>query len=96
MLAAAPPFKKYIADFSRLPFGAIIGRVTLTGVLRIDQLDFSPAHINRLSLEERAFGDYGAGRYAWLLEDPVCFGQTVPVRGALHLWDYSGALPDDP
>lgn len=94
LLAAEPPFQKYIPDFSLLPFGAIIGSVTLAEVLRIDRLDFPPEQINRLTLEERAFGDYSPGRFAWMLETPVCFYQPIQIRGALQLWEYEGPLPE--
>lgn len=33
-----PPFSKYIPDFKALPFGAIIGEVTLTAILRVEDL----------------------------------------------------------
>jgi hypothetical protein len=41
-----------------------------------------------LTLEEKAFGDYSAGRFAWLLEDPVPFDEPVPVKGSLGLWEF--------
>ena len=94
LLAAEPPFEKYIPDFELLPFGAIVGKVSLVDVLPVGDARLSGEQINRLSLEERAFGDYTAGRYAWVLEDPVAFQKAIPVRGALHLWEYTGHLPE--
>lgn len=91
-LAHEPPFSKYISSFDALPFGAIIGKVQLDDVLPIEQLFLSHASINKLSLEERAFGDYGPGRYAWLLSDPEIFSCPIPARGSLILWEYSGAV----
>ncbi len=50
-------------------------------------------HLQRLELldglseQERAFGDYSEGRWAWFLED-VQQLEPVPVRGALGLWDW--------
>ena|SRR5215211_323205 len=92
LLALEPPFSKYIADFKRLPFGAIIGKVTLVNTVRVEQLSLSDEVINRLSLEERAFGDYAGGRYAWLLEDAIELSKPVFIRGTLGLWEYSGDL----
>lgn len=92
LLALEPPFSTYI-QFDQLPFGAIIGRVLLTDVVKIEELLLSGPTINQLTLEERAFGDYTGGRYAWLLEDPVAFDKPVPVGGTLGLWEYSGAMP---
>lgn len=37
--------------------------------------------------QERAFGDYTPGRYAWLLADIQPLKQ-VPARGALGLWEW--------
>jgi hypothetical protein len=37
--------------------------------------------------KERAFGDYSAGRWAWLLAD-VQQCQPIPAKGALSLWDW--------
>ena len=63
------PFKKYITDFKNLPFGYIVGKVTLTDVIRIGTGLLSYANdetLNKLSMEEKAFGDYSPGRFAWL------------------------------
>ncbi len=82
------PFRKYIPEFTRLPFGAIIGRVILEDLIRVEDLLMSPAKINRLSLEERAFGDYGAGRWAWILSEAEEFEKPIPIKGTLGLWEY--------
>ena len=88
LVAQERPFSRYIHDFGELPFGSIIGQVRLERVLRMDQLFLHPEEINRLSVEERAFGDYSGNRFAWMLEQPVQFTQPTPVRGALNLWDF--------
>jgi hypothetical protein len=93
LLASEPPFSKYISDFKQLPFGAIIGQVTLVDVVRVEQLPLSGAVINHLSLEERAFGDYSSGRYAWLLEEAIQFSRPFSIRGSLGLWEYNGEFP---
>ncbi|MBD0333349.1 MAG: ASCH domain-containing protein [Chitinophagaceae bacterium] len=89
LICKEEPFNKYISDFNALPFGAIIGKVTLVDVVRIEQLELSNSRINQLSLEERAFGDYTLGRYAWLLEDATEFEKPIPVKGSLRLWDFN-------
>lgn len=40
-----------------------------------------------LTDQERAFGDYTFGRYAWLLADVDELSTPVPARGALGLWE---------
>jgi hypothetical protein len=39
-----------------------------------------------LTDQERAFGDYSPGRYAWLLADVRRLPVPIPARGALGLW----------
>jgi hypothetical protein len=36
---------------------------------RINDLEMNDELINCLTMEEKAFGDYSEGRYAWMLED---------------------------
>ena len=88
ILATEPPFSKYIPDFEALPFGAIIGQVQLDDVVPVEHLFFSNAKLAALTLEEKAFGDYTKGRYAWLLSEPVMFDEPIPVKGGLGLWKY--------
>lgn len=88
LIAQEDPFKKYIADFNSLPFGAIIGKVNLVDIIPVDALPLSNRIINKLSLEERAFGDYTKSRFAWLLEDAEMFENIIPVRGSLGLWNF--------
>ena len=42
--------------------------------------------------QERAFGDYTPGRYAWLLADIRALPEPIPAKGALGLWEYEGVL----
>jgi hypothetical protein len=37
--------------------------------------------------QEHAFGDYSAGRYAWLLADVQALPEPVPCKGARLLWE---------
>ncbi|MEO6583240.1 MAG: ASCH domain-containing protein [Ferruginibacter sp.] len=82
------PFKKYIGDFNALPFGAIIGKVTLEKILRTEDFELPDAAMNALTLEEKAFGDYGPGRYGWVLIDAVKFKKPIPARGMPGLWNF--------
>ena len=78
-----------IPAFKKLPFAAIIGQVTITGVIRVEDLGMNDELINRLTMEEKAFGDYSGGRYAWILEDAVQFDKPIPARGTLSIWEYT-------
>ncbi|MEP6616589.1 MAG: ASCH domain-containing protein [Ginsengibacter sp.] len=91
IFAHGQPFKKSIPDFRQLPFGFIIGRVTLTDVVRIgtgNLFNTTDEMMNKLTMEEKAFGDYTAGRFAWMLEDPVVFKNPIGARGSLTLWEF--------
>ncbi len=92
ILTQEAPFSRFVNNFNQLPFGAIIGQVILTGVVRVEELHLSDTTLNHLTLEERAFGDYTNGRFAWMLEDPVLFSKPISVKGALGLWEYNGEL----
>lgn len=44
-------------------------------------------HSYQITDQERAFGDYTPGRYAWLLADVRPLDAPVPAKGALGLWE---------
>lgn len=62
-----------------LPMGSHIGTVDLVGVVKVED-----AQIN--SQEER-LGNYTAGRYAWLLDNPRELNEPVPAAGHQRLWN---------
>ncbi len=43
--------------------------------------------VHDLTDQERAFGDYTAGRYGWLLANIRPLSRPIPCRGAQGLWD---------
>lgn len=87
-LCRQPPFSRYIKDFDRLPFGAIIGSVVLTEIVPVERLSLTNEALALLTLEEKAFGDYTEGRYAWLLQNPVPLPEPIFIKGSLGLWNY--------
>ena len=48
--------------------------------------------MNKLTMEEKAFGDYTPGRFAWILQDPVLFKTPLPAKGSLILWEFDEKL----
>lgn len=44
--------------------------------------------MDKLSEDERAFGDYGPNRWGWFLENVRRLEDPIPARGALGLWDF--------
>jgi len=92
LIHAAKGFPKYAQDFAqteralgrgnkRLAFGAIIGKVDLVEIWRVEEI------IGPLTGLERHYGDYSPGRYAWLFMNPVLFPEPIPYRGALGLFN---------
>lgn len=49
-------------------------------------------HGHKLTPQERAFGDYTLGRYAWLLSDVRPLAVPIPAKGQLGLWRWEGDL----
>lgn len=60
-------------QFKDLPFGALIGTVEIVACQPADQIILHP--------RERMFGNFGPGRFAWLLKDPIKFGTPIPCKG---------------
>jgi hypothetical protein len=69
---------------SRLPFGAIIGFVTIMGMRMTE--DLAP----QITAIERLYGDYSPGRWGWMLSDAESLpdDKIIPCKGALGLWDW--------
>jgi activating signal cointegrator 1 len=86
--ASGLPFTKFIRDFRKLPFGCVIGQVTLIDIVPVEHIWLPGIEMEKITLEEKAFGDYSAGRFAWILADAVEYENPLPARGQLRLWDY--------
>ncbi len=71
-----------IEDF---PLGCVVAIVDLKGVVPI--LADAPTW-QLLSDEERAFGDFSAGRFAWILNDVKKLERPIPAKGAMGLWEW--------
>lgn len=69
-----------------LPLGAIVATCRLVGCVRTELMW-------DISEQEREFGDYSPGRWAWVLEDIVRLPEPIPARGALGLWYWPGPEP---
>ncbi len=59
-----------------LPFGAIVGTVRIIGCAPVETMR------DKLSELELALGNFGDGRWGWLLEDAVRYHEPIPYRGA--------------
>ena len=64
----------------RLPFGAIIGFATITGMQKTEDLRV------QIPALERMYGDYSDGRWGWILTDITLLFEPIFCKGALGLW----------
>lgn len=79
-----------------LPFGAIVGQVTMTECIRTEDA------IKRWSIyedgaaetyaEEIELGDYTAGRFAWLCQDFKAFKNPIPCVGRQGFFDVPASV----
>lgn len=69
-----------------LPVGKIIATAKLTNCILITE-DFAAS----VSPEERTFGDWTIGRYAWELEDVEILAYFPQIKGKQGLWNFEPA-----
>lgn len=67
-------------DPKLLPTAAVIATANL------DSCRSTSDVAGEISEQERAFGDYSAGRYAWSLSDVKVFYPPILAKGAQGLW----------
>lgn len=67
-----------------LVYGAVVGTVEIVGCLPVEEV------VDTLTERERALGDYSAGRWAWVLKNPVMFDTPIPARGKQGWWNWKG------
>ena len=77
-----------IAPIDDLPFGCIIGQVTMTGVERMEAgIEDFMLNSNCDNEQEFAFGEWSEGRFAWTFENPILFKDPIPCKGQLSIWN---------
>lgn len=84
----------------KMPRGAIIAVCRLAGCvstptthpqIETGWTDDKTGEQWMLTEQERAFGDYSPGRFAWLLADIRGLPTPIPAKGALGLWEWDGS-----
>lgn len=66
---------------TEIPRGVYLCIVDLVEVVTTESI------VNLISEQERAFGNYSSGRFAWKLENVRVFPEPVPARGYQRLWN---------
>jgi activating signal cointegrator 1 len=75
---------------SNLPRGAIIAVARLVGCTSTERLLLDTN--DPAQAAERAFGDYTAGRWAWIIQGVRPLASPIECKGALGLWTTDEAV----
>lgn len=93
LLAAGVRREEQIARGAIVAVAELVDCVPTISVLNGSHPGFGKPDSNwPLTDEERAFGDYAIGRYAWLLANVRRLATPIPYRGALGLWQVPAEL----
>lgn len=90
-LCKQEPFRTALVDgygynvATLLPRGQIVAVASIVDVVGTA----SPILKMNLSGQERAFGDYSPGRWAWILKNIKAVVPRITCRGSLSLWQVS-------
>lgn len=94
-----------LAKLVGMPLGAIVGAVRVGECFPAERVcadtefgfeDRKGERWLRVTPGEMAFGDYTGGRFAWLCDAAVTFGQPVPCKGRQCVWQVpADVLPAD-
>jgi len=91
---------RLIPPFEELPFGCVIATCRLAAIIATAAYDpkvletncrfmsppFEPAHGWET---ERLFGNYGPGRFAWILRDVMPVDPPIEAHGWQQLWNWT-------
>lgn len=69
--------------YHELPLGAIVAIADL-----VDCIEITEEFVSRLSIQEKAFGDFTVGRYAWQLENIKMLKEPIKEKGHQRLWNW--------
>ncbi|OCP22006.1 MULTISPECIES: ASCH domain-containing protein [unclassified Ensifer] len=72
-------------EFNTLPKGYLLGTVILDSVELIDE-----EFLDDITREEKAYGWYQLGGYAWRMREPERLEHPIPIRGAQGLYEWKG------
>jgi len=82
-------------ELPELVYGAVLCVVRLvacvpTALVEVSAPKLRPAFAPKRGWEfERQFGNYDAGRWAWILTGLRCYHPPVPANGSRKLWDFT-------
>lgn len=71
-----------IMSVDQFPYGAALGTVEMVGCWQMTE-----SYISRMTEQERAFGNWQPGRFAWQFIKPQPFDKPIPIRGMQGLFE---------
>lgn len=71
-----------------LPLGGVLA---ICELVRVDHIKEN--YEKYITYNERSFGDYTPGRFAWILENITALNKPIAAKGALGLWEWKEAEP---
>ena len=75
-----------------MPLGCVIATCELVECFAIQRFQsgfrWGDGYEWIITHDERAFGDYAPGRYAWLLDNVKILPEPIPAKGRLGLWEW--------
>lgn len=83
------------ARVTGLPRGAVVATAVLVGCEPTDSA-ITEALLRERGDDERLFGDYTPGRWAWFFENIEALPEPVPAVGARGLWEWRRDQPARP
>lgn len=91
ILLRTDPFNKFLKPPYSFPVGMIIGSVDLVDCIPTEdwfEMTIREKWNTTQMLDNKGFGNFDAGRFAWHLQNPVEFKHPVPAPGALGIWNF--------
>ena len=95
-----PMYKKFFRHWTDLPYGCIIGQVTLTNSEPTEDIrELLRKNVNVLfnnyiadPAMELALGNFAEGRYGWIFSDAQQFQNRIETKGQIRIWDFEMPL----
>ena len=88
------PFRSALRPFGcwtypNLMAGSVLATCQLVCCVRVEEVTNPHGPwLGSFTDQERAFGNYSPGRWAWILEDVKPLPAPIPAKGALGLWEW--------
>jgi hypothetical protein len=75
--------------FPAYPLGVVLATCRLVYCVPTERVAAAACPFrDLLTVQEREFGDYEEGRFAWILDNMQALAEPIPAKGALGLWDW--------